>query len=228
MTNGNTLSLGQQANFIAAVIKSLPRDIDPEVTRGWEQNGEALTKVLRATLCPPSQFELNEHGHIVLTITGLDLTGEEEFKRITAAGFRVSRWSHSCLTSTNADGYDKNHRLVPGHVYKVALMPTSEIERDTDRTTENLRNRGINKYGYGKPLAGIMPRVRESVSDKQMEEMGFWYIAAPHNFIKDSDGGPRVLCAFRTGDGQWLNARWDLPDFRWRDSGAFAFLVPAS
>jgi len=28
MSNGNTLSLGQQANFIAAVTKALPRDID--------------------------------------------------------------------------------------------------------------------------------------------------------------------------------------------------------
>ena len=58
---GNTLSLGQQANFIAAVTKALPRDISSEVARGWEQNGEALTKVLREALCSPSETVSEEH-----------------------------------------------------------------------------------------------------------------------------------------------------------------------
>lgn len=51
--NGNTLSLDQQANFHAAVLKALPRDIDPEVARNWEKNGKALTKALRGVLLPP-------------------------------------------------------------------------------------------------------------------------------------------------------------------------------
>lgn len=176
----------------------------------------------------PFAFERNEHGHIVLTVTGLDLTGEQEVERLIAAGFRVSDWAKSCLTSTKADGYDKKHRLVAGQVYKIALMPTKEIERDADRTTETLRKRGIEKYGYGKPLGGIAPRIRESVSDKQMEEMGIWYIAAPHDPIKDSGGNPRVLGAYRRGVGPWLSAGIDLPDLQWVGSGAFAFLVPAS
>lgn len=53
MNNGNTLSLDQQANFHAAVIKALPRDIDPETARSWEKNGKALTKVFRDALLPP-------------------------------------------------------------------------------------------------------------------------------------------------------------------------------
>lgn len=53
MNNGNTLSLDQQANFHAAVLKALPRDIDPGVARNWEKNGKALTKALRGVLLPP-------------------------------------------------------------------------------------------------------------------------------------------------------------------------------
>jgi hypothetical protein len=225
---GNTLSLGQQANFHAALIKAAPRDIDPDVAREWEQNGEVLTKVLREALCPPSQFECNEHGHVVLTFDGLDLAGEQEIERLIAAGFRVSNWAKSCLTSTKKDGYDKNHHLVVGRQYNIVLMPTREIERDSDRTTDALRKHGIEKYGYEKPLAGIAPRIRESVSDKQMEEMGFWYIAAPHDPIKDSDGVPFVLYARRYGGGQWLGALWVRPGARWYGYGAFAFLVPVS
>jgi len=176
----------------------------------------------------PFEFERNEHGHIVLTVVGLDLTGKQEVERFTAAGFCASGWAKSCLLSTKKDSYDKNHRLVAGQSYKIALMPTREIEREADRTIDALHTRGIEKYGYEKPLAGIVPRIRETVSDNQMEEMGFWYIAAPHDTIKDSDGEPLVLYANRIDGGLWLNALWALPVPCWFDLGAFAFLVPAS
>lgn len=176
----------------------------------------------------PVSFERNEYGHVVLTFDGLALTGEQEVERLIAAGFRVSDWAKSCLLSTKQDGYDKNHRLAPGERYKIALIPTRETKRDADRTTEALRNRGIEKYGYAMPLAGIVPRIRESVSDKQMEDMGFWYIVAPHEPIKDSDGSPCVLSASRGDGGRWLDALWDPPVGHWYDDGAFAFLVPAS
>ncbi|MEX0934074.1 MAG: hypothetical protein WD003_02350 [Candidatus Paceibacterota bacterium] len=173
----------------------------------------------------PVSFERNEHGHIVLTITGLDLTGEEEIDRLTVAGFSVSDWAKSCMLSEKKDSYDKNHRLVAGVEYKISLMPTQETGRDSDRTTDALRKRGIEKYGYKLPLAGIVPRIRESISDARMKEMGFLYIAAPHDPIKDSDGAPGVLCAGRRDDGLWPDALWDHHDYHWHDHGAFAFLV---
>jgi hypothetical protein len=50
----NTLSLAQQANFHAAVLKALPRDIDPGLAQNWEKNGKSLTRVLREVLMPVS------------------------------------------------------------------------------------------------------------------------------------------------------------------------------
>lgn len=223
--HGNTLSLGQQANFIAAVAKALPRDINPEVARGWEQNGEALTKVLREALCPPSQFKRNEHGHIVISITGLALTGEQEIERLTAKGFRFGGYARSCLTSKKKDGYDKSHRLEDGCEYQLVIIPGKEVEQN--RTTSELRKYAAG-FGYEQPLAGVVPRIRETVSDKMMEEIGFWYITALHDPITDSDGDPLVLDARRVDGGQWVAARWVDPGGRWGGSGAFAFLVPAS
>jgi len=175
---------------------------------------------------PPPVFERNEYGHIIITVTGLDLTGAQEIERLEAAGFRVSDYAKSCLTSTKADGYDKNHRLEAGKQYKIALVLGKEIKRDADRTTEALQKLG-EKYGYQKPMAGIVPRIRESVTDKQMEEMGFWYIAGLHDTIEDSGGNPYVLVANRNDGGRWLSACWDGPQFQWYDDGCFAFLVPA-
>ncbi|MBI5400614.1 MAG: hypothetical protein HZB12_00645 [Candidatus Yonathbacteria bacterium] len=59
--NGNTLSLDRQANFHAAVLKALPRDIDSEIALGWERNGDAPTKVLRNALCLPASQALDEN-----------------------------------------------------------------------------------------------------------------------------------------------------------------------
>lgn len=168
-------------------------------------------------------FERNEHGHIVLTLDSLDLTGKQEIERLTAAGFSVGDWAKSCLLSTKKDGYDKNHRLVAGQQHKVALVPTKDV--GGNRTTG--REYGFS-FGYGQLLAGAVLRIREIVSDKQMEEMGFWYIAAPHDPITNSDGVPLVLRASRYDGGPWLGADWDHPGRRWLANGAFAFLVPAS
>lgn len=177
----------------------------------------------------PFAFERNQHGHIIVTVTGLDLTGAQEIERLEVAGYRLSDYVKSCLLSKKKDSYDKNHRLVAGQPYKLALMPGREIERDADRTTDALRGRGMEKYGYGKPLGGHITRIRESVSDKQMEEMGgAWYIAGLHDPIEDSSGAPRVLHAYRDGDGRGLDAAWGGPDGPWYDYGLFAFPLLAS
>src|SRR3989344_4226065 len=176
----------------------------------------------------PFAFERNQHGHVVLTFTGLDLTGAAEIKRLEAAGYRPTNYAKSCLLSTREDSYDKHHRLIAGRIYKVALMPGKEIDIDADRTTVNLQKRGMEYYGYGKSLAGLIPRVREALSDKQMEELHVWYAAALHDPIIDSGGHSLVLNADRSGEGRRASARWGGPDDRWVDRGAFAFPVVAS
>ena len=156
----------------------------------------------------PFAFEKNEHGHVILTFTGLDLTGAAEVKRLEAGDYRVGNYAKSCFLSTKDDSYDLHHRLEGGCIYKVALMPGKEIEYDINRTTANLRKRGMEHYGYAKPLGGFIPRVREVLSDKQMEELGIWYAAALHDPITDSDGNPIVLGTSRivVGHDYGLNA----------------------
>ena len=176
----------------------------------------------------PFAIERNEQGHVVLTFTGLNLMGAAEIERLEAASYRVSNYAKPCMLSSKEDSYDKHHRLEADRIYKVALMPGREIERDSNRTTTNLRDRGMKHYSYGKPLAGLIPRVREVLSDKQMEELGIWYAAALHDPITGSDGIPDVLDANRGGDGRLVGACWDEPDFRWLGDGAFVFPVSAS
>lgn len=174
-----------------------------------------------------SPLARNQHGHFVVTITGLDLTGAQEIERLESSGYRVSPCAKSVLLRVDTDGYDQRHRLIARQSYQVAIMPGNVIAKGRDRTTENLHKQGF-VFGYEKPRAGIMPRIRELVSGEQLKEMGFWYIAGLHDTILDSDGFPYVLAADRYGVGRWLGAFWGRPEDPWRDGGAFAFLVPAS
>jgi len=53
--HGTALSAGQFAEFSAAVIKALPRDINSDVALNWANNGAALKKALAKALCPPDE-----------------------------------------------------------------------------------------------------------------------------------------------------------------------------
>ena len=173
---------------------------------------------------PVPEFERNEHGHIIISITGFAVTGKQEIERLEAAEFRINNWAKSCLASKKKDGYDKRHRLEYGRAYTVALVPTKDVPGN--RTTAEGREHGAS-FGYEQPLAGVIPRIRETVSDEMMKAMGSWYIAALHEPIADSDGVPRVLGASRRDGGRRVSACGDYPGSQWRDDGALAFLVPA-
>ena len=225
------MSTGMLGRLPLSAVRGPKDDLDNLLagTDGESVLAEFKKFVKRQPCWGPTAFERNEHGHIIVTVTGLDLTGAEEIERLEAAGYVLSDYFKSCLLSKKKDSYDKNHRLLNGQSYKLALMPGKEIERDDNRTTDALRKRGMEKYGYGKPLGGHVPRVRESVSDKQMEEMGgAWYIAGLHDPIEDAVSDPYVLYAYRCGGVRWLLANLVKPGTRWRDLGLFAFPVPAS
>lgn len=175
------------------------------------------------------EFERNEHGHIVLTITGLALTGAEEIERhLASPDGKMTGLAKSCLLSQNDEDYDRNHRLIEGQTYKVALMPTSVIGIVRELTAEALREHGASNFGYDKGLAGLIPRIREEVSNQEMEDMGFRYIAGLHDLIMGEVGGPSVLCLGRSGYERWFGAHSGAPDICWSDKGAVAMLLPTS
>jgi hypothetical protein len=173
----------------------------------------------------PSSIVKNQHGHYIITVTGLNLTGAEEITRCEGMGAEVSVYAHQVLTSTGPDSYDAKHRLEAGKEYKIAIVPGKLVTKN--RTTRNLQAYGAS-FCYQNVLAGHMPRVRETITNEQMKkEMdSIWYIAGLHNPIKDFDGNPRVLYSHRSGGVPELGAYRDNPGYKWDDIGAFAFVVP--
>lgn len=166
----------------------------------------------------------NQHDHYIITVTGFNLTGAEESTRRKSMGGEVSACAHQVLTSTRPNSYDAKHRLEAGKQYQIAVVPGKLISKN--RTTRNLQAYGAS-FGYKNVLAGHMPRVHETISNKQMEEEmdGIWYIAGLHDTIEDSDGYPNVLYSNRNDGVSQFDAFWDNPEREWYADGAFAFLV---
>lgn len=126
--NGHTLSLDQQANFHAAVLKALPRDIDPDVARNWEKNGKALTKVLRGVLLPPEVSILESSAIVRVDRTirpaypewikdvlypELEQSGPEEFDLATLESYLYGKQaSGSYETGSRIHEHLKNENLL--------------------------------------------------------------------------------------------------------------------
>ncbi len=149
-------------------------------------------------LCPtcfPVQtvpYTKNEHGHYVVTFTGTDLPGKLEVVRLTGGGFHFCGASREILTIEGPDGYDSAHRLVGGQEYQVALIVSDEagICGEWSLLAEARR------CGYGNCLAGMIPRLREVVSNQHMAAMGIKSIIGLHAPIKHSgygDYNPSIL-----------------------------------
>lgn len=174
----------------------------------------------------PLPFPKNANGHFVVTLTGASRLGMEDSSYLEGLGFVLSDDAKLVLGSTGPDSYDVKHRLAEGQICQVALVPGRDYKALGKRcATQDLQAYG-QSFGYGKALAGMMPRVREVVSDEQMEEMGFYYLAGLHDAIKVR-GDLRVLDSRRHGNGRCLSTLWVSPNFEWFDVGAFVFPISA-
>jgi hypothetical protein len=175
----------------------------------------------------PVEFEKNEHGHIIFKIAGRNLTGAEEIKRLKKSKYHIGFNARHTFMSRNNDGYDARHRLV-AVTYRIVLFPGTDIANDAHRTVRNCQIEAA-MLGYGKPLAGIIPCIREGVSNRQMKEWKFLCIAALHEPIKDANNEPRMLCADlrgKNGEHGWVSGCINHPDSLLPADAAYAFAPP--
>jgi hypothetical protein len=143
-------------------------------------------------------------------------SGEEWITYLESKGFRLSKYAKDVLRSSD-------FKATSGITYTLAIIRGTAYT-DRNRVSKKIRA-DAEKRGWLTPNAEVGCLLRDLLSDKELEELNLWWVAAMHEPIKDSDGHPRVLCADRRGGGQWLSTDWDGPDYGWDDIGAFAFLV---
>jgi len=166
-------------------------------------------------------YQRNQNGHIMVTIFGLNLTGEQEIQRLTNHAFTVGDVAAVCLKSDAVSGYDIAHRLADGQVYRVIIIPGCTLgnQPNTERIKEAARC-----YGYQIPPAGIIPRLRERLSNAQLEHMGLWHVTALHAPLVDQDNNDNYLRVLRFHKVPYLDAVCVGQEGTWDTNGGFAFL----
>ena len=172
---------------------------------------------------PSIVFGSNQYGHIIFSITGLDLSGKEEILLLEGIGYGIGDYAKQMFMSTKEDGYDAKHRLVAGQEYSVVLLPTACIADTQKRTTKNLLAEGKN-FGYGKSLAGSIPRIREGVSDKQIKDAKFQYVVPLHDPITGDGEVKRVFNINLRLFGPWIRSYRE-DSGPWLDDGAVALFA---
>ncbi len=157
-----------------------------------------------------------EDGVIYFSVTSDGTTGEDWIKRLEGNGFCVGDYAKQVLRSPD-------FKPTNGVTTEVAILKGMLFE-DNDRITKKIRAEA-DKRKLEKPNAELACLIREKFTDKEIEAMGLWWIVAMHEPIKDSDGGPRLLSAYRGGVGRWLFAYYDTPGLGWTHDYGFAFAV---
>ena len=211
--SGNTLSLGQQANFHAAVIKALPRNVTPHDALIWEQNGEKLAVALASALSPIAT-PLPRHFPTWKTLRlGLYKTAYEYRKAMKSAKNKVGEWANGILGKAEFTCASQvtDVDLV---VLSVAELGFKEGAKYSDICTRAL------ELGLELCPAEVGPALRLAYKN---QPKGEWLIIAM-NAITDSDGDLNVFHVEHDNDELWLFGNNGHPDNFWGSVSRFVFV----
>ena len=164
----------------------------------------------------PTRSWREEDGVIYFSVTSDGTEGVDWIKRLEGNGFRVGDYAKQVLRSPSFTPTN-------GVTTEVAVLKGMLFEGN-DRITKKIRAEGALRK-LSKPNAELACLIRLKFTDKEIEQMGLWYIVAMHEPINDSAGVPSLLFAGRDGDGRWLSAYCERPLGRWGRDGGFAFAV---
>lgn len=177
---------------------------------------EGVEKFLRGDLIvtEPVRRFTEKDGVITFTVTSDGTTGLDWIARTEKKGNRVGDYAKQVLQS-------KDFQPTIGVTYQVKVLK-GELFSDENRITQKIRQEA-KKRKLETPNAEVACLIRENFSDKELEQMGLWYIVVMHEPIKDSDGHPRLLDVHRDYDGRWLGSYYGDTGRRWSRGSGFAF-----
>jgi len=169
------------------------------------------------TVSEPTRNWREQDGVIYFSVTSNGKTGEEWIRHLEGKKFNVTSYAKSVLRHPDFKPTKAST------VHEIAVLK-GMLFADNDRITSKIRTEAERRK-LAKPNAEIACLIRDKFTDKEIEEMGLWAIAAMHDPIEDSGGGLALLSANRDGDGCYLVAFSVNPDNRWLRGYGFAFSV---
>lgn len=161
---------------------------------------------------------VNKAKELWKSITSVGKTGGEWITRLGGKGFRVGDYAKKLLR-------DAAFTTTTGTVYDLVVIKGEEFETDAARTNEAIRVLAKSR-GYLTPPIEVAPLLRESITDKEIEEMGLYALIVMHEPVAGAGGDPRLLGVGRHDGGQWLCAWRGRPQSQWDRDYGFVFLAP--
>lgn len=147
------------------------------------------------------------------TFTSPNISGKKWIDRLEKGGYQIGNYAKELL-----------EKIIPTkNSYDIVIL---KMDKDY-YTTQEVRDEA-QKRGYITPPLELAPILREQISDKEIEDLGLWWLIVAHDAIPDSDGSPCLLGMDRDDGGRWLRACWDRPDDRWRREARFRVSRSAS
>ena len=174
-----------------------------------------LKKFLRQEPCWVSKRKINWVS--LASVTSDGRPGQAGICELEKSHYRVGNWAKDVMTKPA-------YVVTNGKVYKPVVLLGGNFE-DKERVTWNIR-KVAEEMHFITPPAELARLLRESVTDKMIEEMGLWALIVMHEPITDSLGSPFLLGVGRDGGGQWLHADDGGPGGGWGREGGFVFLAP--
>lgn len=204
-------------------MSSLPTEADIRLARLYAKlfdqigNGTITPRELERflELKNPFEFARNKHGHYLVRITGFGFSGVEEIARMHTFGISEVPDAFDRLRSRGGRGFNRAHQL-PSGKYTLVLVPAPELCEHMRRTMAPLGRIVRKVYGYRVPLAGVAPRLRETLSVEQLQNLGIKTVYVPHAPIKK-----HIFCIYADTFDTVLATY----DGLWQEDAAFAFLA---
>lgn len=185
----------------------------------------------------PAFLNRNKHAHweVIIPSMSLILTGLEAVNRLRSRKYAIEQKAEECfIADTASDSYNKRHRLLHGKDQRVVMVLGKEIAGGSSYLKQKDLEQFAKRYDYEMPVAGIVPGLREAVSDARLErELRVWSVFVGHRPLLDNASSTYRM------DGQYrfkitrgpmvrgirVHFSDHYPESEVADS-AFAFLVP--
>jgi len=186
----------------------------------WNKLGgeEGVARFLRGetSVTEPAKSWREQDGIIYFSVTSDGTTGEEWISRLEGKKYNVGSYAKSILRNPD-------FKPTKGVTTEVAVLKGMLFE-DNDRITSKIRTEAEGRK-LEKPNAEIACLIREKFTDKEIEEMGLWWIVAMSDTINDSVGVPSLLGASRYDVARNLSVFDGGPGVWWYRGLGFAFAV---
>jgi hypothetical protein len=168
------------------------------------------------SISEPTRSWREQDGVIYFSVTSNGTTGKEWITRLESKGFCLGDWAKRVLRS-------QDFKPTSGVTTEVAILK-GILFGDNDRIIKKIRAEA-DKRKLSKPNAELACLIREKFTDKEIEQMGLWYILVMHEPFDFSGCNPLLMVASCHYGGRWLFAYNGRPHDGWISNYGFAFVV---